>query len=846
MNAPPHRPPPPPPPPPGHSSSHNNHTNTNNGPPPRQSVASSAAAPPYNPNAPPTNTDSYFTETRKGEVNELRTLLRAFDTERNPKRKREVIKKVIAYMTLGIDVSRLFSEMILQVETRDLVIKKMVYLFLCNYATSNPELAQMCTNTLQKDCSNDDPMVRGLALRALCSLRLPEMVEYIAEPLRRSLTDPHAYVRKTGVMGCLKLFHLCPEESMSMIDTLYDMLRDSDSMVVQNCIYVLNEMMRDTEYGGMRINRAIMQHLFERLHEFSEFGVHCVLDLVPRYKVVDADEAYGLMNILDPLLRTNNSGISLAIVRCFFALTEQIGDDRLAMQRQVVERIKMPIVTLIAGGSSEIMFCLLKHVDVLAQRFPGIFDDEYREFYVRYNEPTHNKYLKVAILPKVANPTNAPDIVGELSEYISDIDSHLSRLAVRSMARIACSNAGGDWGAEHVVGKLVECLDLNVPHISAEAANALKDVLRKNPSLREYIAPPLPRALKYSTDSNGKASIIWLLGEVSDISKEAPYVIEKVIDSYDSISNSSIKMALLSSTMKMFFKRPPEVHAMLGRLLKYATDDVSTQDVHDRALYYYRLLRASPKICEDIIKKGDSTVGLSSTFIEHDDSAMHAALMTEFNSLSIVFGRTSENFIDEKNMTKIVMMADEPIATGEYNNDVNGTPNLLPSQEPGTFSTETHSNTNGDASTSLVTDLLGFGDDSPSPAPVVTPTTNGLELNPNATMSGEQFQQYWGDMPHHTSASSFTLQSQPNTADVESAFASIHILTMASGELPSEIKLFLYAQELHTDSVFLLQVVISKSNPITLAYTIKTNTMDAMKKCDILVSNMETSLHGFR
>jgi hypothetical protein len=74
--------------------------------------------------------DSYFTESKKGEVNELRTLLRNFATEKDPKRKRDIIKKVIAYMTLGIDVSRLFTEMMLAIETRDLVIKKMVYLYL--------------------------------------------------------------------------------------------------------------------------------------------------------------------------------------------------------------------------------------------------------------------------------------------------------------------------------------------------------------------------------------------------------------------------------------------------------------------------------------------------------------------------------------------------------------------------------------------------------------------------------------------------------------------------------------------------------------------------------------------
>ena len=67
---------------------------------------------------PPPAGDSYFAESRKGEINELRNLLRGVGTERDPQRKRDIIKKVLAYMTLGIDVSRLFSEMMLAIETR--------------------------------------------------------------------------------------------------------------------------------------------------------------------------------------------------------------------------------------------------------------------------------------------------------------------------------------------------------------------------------------------------------------------------------------------------------------------------------------------------------------------------------------------------------------------------------------------------------------------------------------------------------------------------------------------------------------------------------------------------------
>ena len=55
----------------------------------------------------------YFVDSKKGEVAELKQLLKNMNVERDVKRKREIIKKVIAYMTLGIEVSKLFTEMIM-------------------------------------------------------------------------------------------------------------------------------------------------------------------------------------------------------------------------------------------------------------------------------------------------------------------------------------------------------------------------------------------------------------------------------------------------------------------------------------------------------------------------------------------------------------------------------------------------------------------------------------------------------------------------------------------------------------------------------------------------------------
>ena len=821
--------------------------------------------------------DSYFTESRKGEVNELRNLLRNFSTEKDMKKQREIIKKVIAYMTLGIDVSRLFTEMMLVIETRDLVIKKMVYLFLCNYATANPQLAQMCTNTLTKDSNNDDPMVRGLALRSLCSLRLPEMVEYVSEPLNRALKDSHAYVRKTAVMGILKLYHLDEEilERNGFVDTLYDMLKDPDAAVVSNCILVLNELMAKS--GGMAINRAIMLHLLNRLSEFSEFGVVAVLDLVPRYIPANEEEGYQIMNLLDPVLRTTNAGAFMAVIFAFLSLTEflqvdgSVSDGGVNMKQEIVSRVKAPVITMMTGGSSELMYCLLKHVDALIELCPGTFDDEYRQFYIRHHEPTSVKYLKIQLMAKLVNSENAPDIVGELSECVANSDTTLSRLSVKSLGRIACRDVGGEGCAENITVRLVEMVDLDIAHVSSEAATALAAILRKHSNLKELIAPPLPRALKYMSESNmsGRTSIIYLLGECGDIVEEAPYSLEKLIDSYDSIQSTEVKIALLTSTMKLFLKRAPEVQRMLGRLLQKATEDMSSQDLHDRALLYYRLLRTTAnsstdfKMVQDVIDT-DTTISGDMNFAEENfDDILRDELMKEFNTLSIVYGTTSDNFIAEENqLTFVKMPAEHPLDGGAARAHVQDVVvNNLARQVQESSIFDNGPDVPAAPAAPVVhvpapaaapeMDLLGFGfGTEPTPAPVAPPNSNTstFSLKPNVTLSGDEYQSKWSavsDANAHVII--VPLSSQPPSTDtIELPLAQASIKTMASGELPAELKFFLYAQEATPDdSTILVQASVTKSTPCEMFLTIKIAGPGGVEKAEAFVDILKSTISSF-
>ncbi|RYG62753.1 hypothetical protein EON64_17265, partial [archaeon] len=174
---------------------------------------------------------------------------------------------------------------------------------------------------------NENPLVRGLALRSLCSLRLESILEYVEQPLAKGLRDISPYVRKTAVLGVLKIQYLAPHlvQSSGYEAIILQLLHsDPDASVVTNCLYALHELALPR--GGLQATGELVALLLGRVGEFSEWGLNTVLELVSRYRPGSEEEVFSVMNLLDPVLRTANSGSVLAVLKCFFALTAPLQD----------------------------------------------------------------------------------------------------------------------------------------------------------------------------------------------------------------------------------------------------------------------------------------------------------------------------------------------------------------------------------------------------------------------------------------------------------------------------------------------------------------------------------------
>lgn len=230
---------------------------------------------------------------KRGEVAEMKALISNPAFFRDLAKRRDIIKKVIGYMTQGLDMSKLFSDMVMAASTKDLVQKKMIYHYLCGYAQQKSDLALLAINTLLKDCKDDDPLIRGLALRSLCSLRLHALGEYVLQPLRAALVDQHPYVRRTAAICVAKLNMFLPHlvRGSDLVDGLHQMLRDRDAGVVGSVLNALYEI----SDGQLQIQQQMILYLLNRLRDLNEWCQCLTLNLTARYKPANDDEMFDIM-----------------------------------------------------------------------------------------------------------------------------------------------------------------------------------------------------------------------------------------------------------------------------------------------------------------------------------------------------------------------------------------------------------------------------------------------------------------------------------------------------------------------------------------------------------------------
>uniref|UniRef100_A0AAY4CAY4 AP complex subunit beta n=1 Tax=Denticeps clupeoides TaxID=299321 RepID=A0AAY4CAY4_9TELE len=573
-------------------------------------------------------TDSkYFTTNKKGEIFELKAEL---NNEKKEKRK-EAVKKVIAAMTVGKDVSSLFPDVVNCMQTDNLELKKLVYLYLMNYAKSHP----LCT-----DCEDPNPLIRALAVRTMGCIRVDKITEYLCEPLRKCLKDEDPYVRKTAAVCVAKLHDINAQmvEDQGFLDSLRDLIADSNPMVVANAVAALSEISESHPNSNLLdLNPQNINKLLTALNECTEWGQIFILDCLSNYNPKDEREAQSICERVTPRLSHANSAVVLSAVKVLMKFLELLPKDS-DYYITLLKKLSPPLVTLLSG-EPEVQYVALRNINLIVQKRPEILKQEIKVFFVKYNDPIYVKLEKLDIMIRLASQANIAQVLAELKEYATEVDVDFVRKAVRAIGRCAIKV---EQSAERCVSTLLDLIQTKVNYVVQEAIVVIRDIFRKYPNKYESIIATLCENLDSLDEPDARAAMIWIVGEYAERIDNADELLESFLEGFHDES-TQVQLTLLTAIVKLFLKKPSETQELVQQVLSLATQDSDNPDLRDRGYIYWRLLSTDPVTAKEVVLSEKPLISEETDLIE---PTLLDELICHIGSLASVYHKPPNAFVE--------------------------------------------------------------------------------------------------------------------------------------------------------------------------------------------------------
>uniref|UniRef100_A0A8C1MW92 AP complex subunit beta n=1 Tax=Cyprinus carpio TaxID=7962 RepID=A0A8C1MW92_CYPCA len=571
-----------------------------------------------------------------GEIFELKAEL---NNEKKEKKK-EAVKKVIAAMTVGKDVSSLFPDVVNCMQTDNLELKKLVYLYLMNYAKNQPDMAIMAVNSFVKDCEDPNPLIRALAVRTMGCIRVDKITEYLCEPLRKCLKDEDPYVRKTAAVCVAKLHDINAQmvEDQGFLDSLRDLIADSNPMVVANAVAALSEISESHPNSNLLdLNPQNINKLLTALNECTEWGQIFILDCLSNYNPKDEREAQSICERVTPRLSHANSAVVLSAVKVLMKFLELLPKDT-DYYNTLLKKLSPPLVTLLSG-EPEVQYVALRNINLIVQKRPEILKQEIKVFFVKYNDPIYVKLEKLDIMIRLASHANIAQVLAELKEYATEVDVDFVRKAVRAIGRCAIKV---EQSAERCVSTLLDLIQTKVNYVVQEAIVVIRDIFRKYPNKYESIIATLCENLDSLDEPDARAAMIWIVGEYAERIDNADELLESFLEGFHDES-TQVQLTLLTAIVKLFLKKPSETQELVQQVLSLATQDSDNPDLRDRGYIYWRLLSTDPVTAKEVVLSEKPLISEETDLIE---PTLLDELICHIGSLASVYHKPPSAFVE--------------------------------------------------------------------------------------------------------------------------------------------------------------------------------------------------------
>ena len=543
--------------------------------------------------------DSVYFNSKNTEIVQLEQELESMKV---PQQK-EAMKEIIAGMTLGKDVSRLLPHVVNCMRTNDLELKKLIYLYIINYAKVKPGESILAVNSFLLDANDvESPIIRALAIRTMGCIRVEEIVSYLCETLKNGLNDSDAYVKKTSCICVAKLYSTCPElvKDNGLIEQLQNMLDDGNATVLSSAIAALSEISLLSGVEYLKLNSKILKKILMALNDANEWGQIYILDALMSYKKTKPQKSEMIIEAVVPLFNHINPAVIMSAIKVVLKFLDFIEDEKKVQNYS--KKLSLCLISLM-DSVPEMRYLLLRAMHCIIQKRHYLFDKDFKSFFIKAYEPIYVKFEKLDILYKLCDNSNYEMILNELSSYsVLEYDMELVQKAIKYIGLIGYKFENS---MNICVDNLQHIFQYNQDFTIDQGVIVMRDLLRK------YENEEKPKQLLKIIDEKfiekirlpeSKKAILYIIGEYCKKIKKSTEYIKIFFNDFSSV-NEIVQVQILNAGVKNFLKKSNDKKAeeLASNILQKCVEESVNADVRDRGYFYWRLLGADPDLAKEMI-----------------------------------------------------------------------------------------------------------------------------------------------------------------------------------------------------------------------------------------------------
>ncbi|XP_036770032.1 AP-3 complex subunit beta-1 isoform X6 [Manis pentadactyla] len=528
--------------------------------------------------------------------------------------KLDAMKRIVGMIAKGKNASELFPAVVKNVASKNIEIKKLVYVYLVRYAEEQQDLALLSISTFQRALKDSNQLIRASALRVLSSIRVPIIVPIMMLAIKEASADLSPYVRKNAAHAIQKLYSLDPEQKEMLIEVIDKLLKDKSTLVAGSVVMAFEEVCPDR----IDLIHKNYRKLCNLLIDVEEWGQVVIIHMLTRYArtqfvspwkedvdledneknfyesddeqkeksgkkkkpyTMDPDHRLLIRNT-KPLLQSRNAAVVMAVAQLFWHISP----------KSEAGIISKSLVRLLRSNR-EVQYIVLQNIATMSIQRKGMFEPYLKSFYVRSTDPTMIKTLKLEILTNLANEANISTLLREFQTYVKSQDKQFAAATIQTIGRCATNISEV---TDTCLNGLVYLLSNRDEIVVAESVVVIKKLLQMQPAQHGEIIKHMAKLLDSIAVPVARASILWLMGENCErVPKIAPDVLRKMAKSFTS-EDDLVKLQILNLGAKLYLTNSKQTKLLTQYILNLGKYD-QNYDIRDRTRFIRQLIVPNEK-----------------------------------------------------------------------------------------------------------------------------------------------------------------------------------------------------------------------------------------------------------